>query len=238
MNITLVGYGRMGHEIEQIAMERGHSVILIIDKDNLDDLSPEKMKSADVVIEFTTPESAFENIMKCLSMKKPVVSGSTGWLTRYGEVSEACIKNETSFIFSSNYSIGVNILFRLNLMLAEMMSKRNEYTAAIEEIHHIKKLDAPSGTAISLSDGIVKKHKKYTGWSFPEDKSDKSVVITSVREGTVPGTHTVEWDSEIDKISLRHEAKGRKGFALGAVLAAEYISTRKGIFSMDDVLGF
>ena len=238
MNIALIGYGRMGHEVEAIALKRGHKVILIIDIDNTDDLNPGKFRDTDVVIEFTSPESAFENVIKCLEMKKPVVSGSTGWLSRYDIAAEACRKNSTSFIQSSNFSVGVNILFRLNSILAGMMEQRDEYKVSIEEIHHTKKLDAPSGTAIALSEGIVSNHNGYHGWTSPENEKKETVVIKSIREGSVPGTHTVMWDSEIDLISLRHEAKGRKGFALGAVLAAEYIYSRKGVFTMNDILGF
>lgn len=238
MNIALIGYGRMGHEIEQMAVKRGHTIKLIIDLDNKDDLVPEKFTSIDAAIEFTSPESALGNIMKCLGMKIPVVSGSTGWVKDYNLAAEQCGKSGTSFIHSSNFSVGVNILFRLNTELARIMKSHSEYHVSIEEIHHIKKLDAPSGTAITLSDGIIKVDNRYEGWSFPENKSEKRVPVTSLREGSVPGTHIVEWDSEIDTISLKHEAKGRTGFALGAVLAAEYISGRKGVFTMSDVLGF
>lgn len=238
MNIALVGYGRMGHEIEEMALKRGHTVNLIIDIDNKSDMIPEKFSNVDAVIEFTSPESAFENVIKCLEMKKPVVSGSTGWLSKFDIAAEACRQNGTSFIHSSNFSVGVNILFRLNSILAGMMSQRDEYKASIDEIHHTKKLDAPSGTAITLANGIAALHKIYQGWTTPGDENKDSIVIKSIREGTVPGTHTVQWDSEIDMISLRHEAKGRKGFALGAVLAAEYISSRKGVFTMNDILGF
>lgn len=238
MNIALIGYGRMGHEIEEMALKRGHTVNLIIDIDNKSDMIPEKFIKVDAVIEFTSPESAFENIIKCLEMKKPVVSGSTGWLSKYDLATVACRENGTSFIHSSNFSIGVNILFRLNSILADMMAQREEYNVSIEEIHHTKKLDAPSGTAITLSDGIVARHKGYTGWTGQEKEKKDSIVIKSVREGSVPGIHTVQWDSDIDMISLKHEAKGRKGFALGAVLAAEYISSRKGVFTMNDIMGF
>jgi 4-hydroxy-tetrahydrodipicolinate reductase len=238
MNIALIGYGRMGHEIEEMALKRGHTVNLIIDIDNKSDMIPEKFINIDAVIEFTSPESAFENIIKCLEMKKPVVSGSTGWLSKYDIAAEVCRKNGASFIHSSNFSIGVNILFRLNSILAGMMVTRDEYKVAIEEVHHTKKLDAPSGTAITLSDGIIKQHKDYQAWTSPDEVKNDAIVIKSIREGSVPGTHTVQWDSEIDMISLKHEAKGRKGFALGAVLAAEYIFSRKGVFTMNDILGF
>ena len=238
MNIALIGYGRMGHEIEEMAVRRGHTVRLVIDIDNKHDFNEHKFAGIDAVIEFTVPESALGNITKCLNMKKPVVSGTTGWLTDYNKAVEVCSLNSTSFIHSSNFSVGVNIMFRLNSELAAIMDKLNEYNVSVEEIHHTRKLDSPSGTAITLAEGIIKRNKKFTGWTTPEKPAANKLNITSVREGNVPGTHTVEWDSEIDKISIRHEAKGRKGFALGAVLAAEYISTRRGVFTMNDVLGF
>jgi 4-hydroxy-tetrahydrodipicolinate reductase len=228
----------MGHEIEEMALRRGHAVKLIIDIGNASDIVENKFREIDAVIEFTVPESAFSNISKCLAMKKPVVSGTTGWLNDYNKAVELCSKYGASFIHSSNFSVGVNILFRLNSQLASIMDKLDGYRVSIEEIHHIKKMDAPSGTAITLADGIVKKHKKYNGWSSPDKPAGDKIIIKSVREGAVPGTHTIKWDSEIDMISLKHEARGRKGFALGAVLAAEYIAVRKGVFAMNDVLGF
>ena len=238
MNIALIGYGRMGHEIEQMALARGHSVKLIIDINNGCDFIEDNFRDIDAIIEFTIPESAFSNICRCLEMKKPVVSGTTGWLKDYAKATALCMENNTSFIYSSNFSVGVNVLLRLNAELAEIMSRLSEYTVSIEEIHHVKKLDAPSGTAISLADGIINKHNGYKGWSTPDKDGKDKIIIKSVREGMVPGTHTVDWDSEIDRISLRHEARGRKGFAIGAVMAAEYICKRKGVFTMNDVLGF
>jgi 4-hydroxy-tetrahydrodipicolinate reductase len=238
MNIALIGYGRMGNEVAEMASKRGHAITLIIDIDNQNDLVAGKFSAIDAVIEFTSPEAAFGNVMKCMEMGVPVVSGSTGWVKEIGKVEAKCIESGTSFIHSSNFSVGVNILFRLNSELARIMGNYGDYSVSIEEIHHTKKLDAPSGTAITLADGIVSVNPDYDGWSFPENKTDTKIPITSVREGSVPGTHTIEWHSEIDKISLRHEAFGRKGFALGAVLAAEYISSRKGVFKMSDVLGF
>jgi 4-hydroxy-tetrahydrodipicolinate reductase len=238
MNIALIGYGRMGLEIEDMALKRGHSVKLVVDVDNQYDFVPEKFADIDAVIEFTTPSSAFDNIVKCLEMKKPVVSGTTGWVKDYPRAVELCLKTGTSFIHSSNFSVGVNILFRLNTELARIMKGYEDYTVSIEEIHHIKKLDAPSGTAITLADGIIRENSNYNGWSFPENRSANKIPVRSVREGTVPGTHIVEWESENDVISIRHEARGRKGLAYGAVLAAEYISSRKGVFTMSDVLGF
>jgi 4-hydroxy-tetrahydrodipicolinate reductase len=238
MNIALIGYGRMGHEIETIATERGHIIKLKIDVDNRDDINPDNFREIDVSIEFSTPDSALANIVKCLGMKKPVVSGTTGWLKNYDQAAELCIKMGTSFIHSSNFSVGVNILFSLNSLLAKIMENHKEYFPLIEEIHHLKKLDAPSGTAITLAESIMAHHHDFIGWCFEGSGSKSCIKIRSVREGTVPGTHTVEWNSEIDTISLKHVARNRKGLALGAVLAAEYISLRKGLFTMNDVLGF
>jgi 4-hydroxy-tetrahydrodipicolinate reductase len=238
MKIALIGYGRMGHEIESIAIKRGHLVKLIIDQDNEKDLNRANLSGIDVAIEFSSPVAAFNNIKKCLNEKVPVVSGTTGWLERYNEVVETCNKNNTAFIHSSNFSIGVNLLFRLNTELAKQMARYRDYDVSIEEIHHTKKLDAPSGTAITLAGGIINEHPGYKKWCFENDKTDECIPINSVRVGEIPGTHTVTWDSDIDTISLRHEAKNRKGFAMGAVIAAEFIHSRAGIFSMKDVMGF
>ena len=238
MKIAIIGYGRMGHEIEDIAKKRGHVIQLIVDVDNSYDLNPVKLKDIDVAIEFSSPDTAFKNISTCLGLKIPVVSGTTGWLQDFKRAAEICEKNRTSFIHTSNFSIGVNLLFRLNSELAKQMNNYNSYSVSIEEIHHTKKLDAPSGTAITLADGIKNQHSAYKGWCFEKDKADGLIPINSVREGSVPGTHTVTWESEIDTLSLKHDAKNRKGFALGAVVAAEFIYKRKGVFTMNDVLGF
>jgi 4-hydroxy-tetrahydrodipicolinate reductase len=238
MNIALIGYGRMGHEIETIALKRDHAINLIIDIDNKSDLNAKNLAGIDVAIEFSTPEAAYDNIKKCLENRISVVSGTTGWLMDYNRAAEVCLKKNTSFIHSSNFSIGVNLLFRLNSDLARQMEKYDAYSVTIEEIHHVKKLDAPSGTAITLSDGIVSNHSGYKGWCFENDREMNLIPITSIREGTVPGTHTVAWDSSIDTISLKHITKNRSGLAMGAVIAAEYISTRTGVFTMNDVLGF
>ncbi|MBN2667459.1 MAG: 4-hydroxy-tetrahydrodipicolinate reductase [Bacteroidales bacterium] len=238
MNIAIIGYGRMGHEIESAALARGHAVRLIVDKDNMNDLNERSIRDVDVAIEFTTPETAFENVVRCLKMKIPVVSGTTGWQEDYGKAADVCNENRTSFIHSSNFSIGVNILFRLNRELAKYMARLDQYKPLIEEIHHIKKLDAPSGTAITLAQGIADGHTGYDGWC-PDDMNETGKVpVKAIREGMVPGTHTITWDSDIDVISLRHEARNRKGLALGAVVAAEYIYNRTGVFTMDQVLGF
>ena len=238
MNIALIGYGRMGHEIESIALKRGHFIKLIIDQYNEDDLNKVNLKGIDVAIEFSSPGAALSNICKCLNEKVPVVSGTTGWLNNYDEAAETCKKNDTAFIHSSNFSIGVNLLFRLNSELAKHMERYSDYNVTIEEIHHTKKLDAPSGTALTLAGGITGQHSKYKSWCFEKDKKDSCIPVRSIRVGDVPGTHIVTWDSDIDTISLRHEAKNRKGLALGAVVAAEFIYSRKGVFTMNDVLGF
>jgi len=238
MNIALIGYGRMGHEIEAIAVKKGHVVKLIIDENNTNDLNSAKLRGIDVAIEFSSPGAAFDNIIKCLESQVSVVSGTTGWLKDYDKVVEICKKNNTSFIHSSNFSIGVNLLFKLNKDLAKQMDRYYDYTVIIEEIHHTRKLDAPSGTAITLAEGIVEHHSEYKNWCFENNKANDRIPIRSIREGAVPGTHTVTWDSEIDTISLKHEAKNRKGFALGAVVAAEFICSRKGIFTMNDIMGF
>ncbi len=238
MNIALIGYGRMGHEIEEIAIHRGHEIKLIIDVENSNNLTMKNLKGIDVAIEFSSPDAAFKNITTCLEMKVPVVSGTTGWLSNFNKAADICKKNGTSFIHASNFSVGVNLLFRLNAELAKQMKNFSNYSVSIEEIHHTKKLDAPSGTAITLAEGIENQHPSYKGWCDENDKSENMIPIRSVREGTVPGTHTVTWDSEVDTLSLRHEAKSRKGFALGAVIAAEFIKGRKGVFTMNNVLGF
>jgi 4-hydroxy-tetrahydrodipicolinate reductase len=238
MNIALIGYGRMGHEIETIALRRGHVIKLKIDIGNAGDLNPENLKDIDAVIEFTSPHSALGNVLACLENSVPVVCGTTGWLDDYGKAVEVCRANNTAFIHSSNFSIGVNLLFRLNAELAKLMQRYGEYSVSIEEIHHTKKLDAPSGTAITLATGISGNHPGYDGWAFPENPSEKMIPLRAIREGDVPGTHIVTWDSEIDTITLKHEAKNRKGLALGAVIAAEFIKGREGVFTMNDVMGF
>ena len=228
----------MGHEIEDIALRRGHTVDLKIDIDNYNDLTRENLKDIDAVIEFSSPGTAFRNVTACLKLKVPVVSGTTGWLNDYDKAVKICQENGTSFIHSANFSIGVNLLFMLNRELAKYIDNYRDYSPSIEEIHHVNKLDAPSGTAVTLANGIRDQHPGYKGWCFENDRSDNMIPVRSLREGTVPGTHTVTWNSDIDSLSLKHEAKNRKGFALGAVVAAEYIYARKGVFTMTDVLGF
>lgn len=238
MNIVIIGYGRMGQEIEIIARQRGHIIKLIVDQDNTNDLNEIDLLGIDVAIEFTTPDTAYDNVKKCLSKKVPVVSGTTGWLEHYENAVRICKENKTAFIHSSNFSIGVNLLFRLNNELAMLMSRYNNYSVSIEEIHHTKKLDAPSGTALTLVSGIVESNSNYDGWQQGTENADNKVPVTAIREGLVPGTHIVTWDSEIDTLTLKHAAKNRKGLALGAVVAAEFIHSREGVFTMNDVMGF
>jgi 4-hydroxy-tetrahydrodipicolinate reductase len=245
MNIALIGYGRIGRVIEKYAVSRGHRIALIIDKDNLDDLKQENLREIDVAIEFSVPESALSNIKACLAENVSVVSGTTGWLDDFDKAVSATKSSRTAFLYASNFSIGVNIMFYLNRKLSELMNDRPEYSPMIDEIHHVKKLDAPSGTAISLARGIIEKNSNLTGWEVQDMESElvgreRSAIIPvkSERIGDVPGTHRVSWVSDIDCLSLMHEAKGREGFALGAVLAAEFIRGKRGVFTMKEVLGF
>lgn len=241
MNIILLGYGRMGHEIEQVATEAGHKITLRIDKDNTEDLSPEKIAGADVAIDFTGPSSAPDIIKKALKLGIPVVSGSTGWTERLEEIKTYCKEYNGAFLHSSNFSIGVNILFHLNSELARIMNNHKMYKVRIEEVHHIQKLDAPSGTAVTLAQEIINEDPDYTGWMLEGKETpagEESIPVKAVREGSVPGIHTVTWESDIDCISLSHEAKSRRGFAVGAVIAAGFLAGKKGIFSMSDVLKF
>ena len=227
MKIALLGYGRMGQATEKIAMERGHSIVAKIDKNNQNE-----SYDAAVAINFSVPMAAYENITSAIDKKIPVVCGTTGWLDRLDEVETLCQQNEGAFLYASNFSLGVNLFFELNVKLADMMQKQPLYTASIEEIHHTQKLDKPSGTAITLAEGIP---SAGNVWHLVEDNGE-GVPITSIRKDEVPGTHTVTHRSEIDEISITHTAHNRTGFALGAIIAAEWIQNKKGIFSMRDVL--
>lgn len=228
----------MGREIETVALQRGHSVRLIIDADNASDLNQRNMAGIDAAIEFSLPSTAWHNVSACLNYSTPVVSGTTGWLVDLKKIEEICAAKKTSFIHSSNFSIGVNLLFRLNAELARQMNKYAEYTVSIEETHHVKKLDAPSGTAISLAKGIINEHEHYLSWHRGKTAADGSIPVESFREGEEPGTHIVKWDSDIDTISLTHNSKNRRGLAFGAVIAAELIAKRTGIFTMENIMGF
>lgn len=237
MKIALIGYGKMGKEIEKIAIERGHEISLVIDKNNLNDLDKEDIFYAiDVVIEFTNPTVAVQNYKKCFDLQKAVVSGTTGWIEKMDEVKDYCKKQNAAFFYASNFSLGVNLFFQMNKYLARLMSNFNQYNARINEIHHTEKLDAPSGTAITLAEGIIETDKRFTTWKNIQDTLPHELSINSQRVGKVSGTHQVIYQSENDTISLIHEAHNRKGFALGAVLAAEFVQGKKGIFGMSDLL--
>jgi 4-hydroxy-tetrahydrodipicolinate reductase len=230
MRIALFGYGKMGKMIEKIAQSRGHEIIAKIDIDTKEiDFS-----QMDVAIDFSTPDSAFKNITSCIYHKVPVISGTTGWLHKYQEVAQLCNENKGAFLYASNFSLGVNLFFELNSTLAKLMGNLDQYKVSMEEIHHTQKLDAPSGTAITLAEGIIK-NTSYADWKLDE-AADNSINIHSVREGQVPGTHTVKYSSTVDDIEIKHTAHNREGFALGAVVAAEWIQGKSGIFTMKDVL--
>jgi len=230
MKIALLGYGRMGKEIEKIALSRGHEIVIRKDVDDIIDIT-----LADVAIDFSVPSSAFNNISNCLNNNVPVISGTTGWLEKYEDAIALCKEKNGAFIYASNYSLGVNIFFELNTQLAKMMKTIEGYNISMEEIHHTKKLDKPSGTAITLAEGIIENTSK-NNWELGEVTSEENIAIISKRISKVPGTHTVWYNSEVDSIEIKHTAHNRKGFALGAVIAAEWISGKTGVFSMKDVL--
>ena len=228
MNVAIIGYGKMGHEIEKVLIERGHTVVATFDINNADQMVAENLRKADVAIEFTSPTTAYDNIRRCIEAGVPVLSGSTGWTEHKAEIDELCRQQGGAFFYSSNYSLGVNVMFRLNRWLAKVMAGLPQYDVKIEETHHIHKLDAPSGTAATLAAEMG----EASGGRLSVAKED----IISYREGEVPGIHTITYDSEEDTLTVSHSAKSRRGLALGAVLAAEWLVGRKGVFSMDDFL--
>ncbi len=236
MKIALIGYGKMGHVIEETALARGHEIVCRIDKDNQEDFDSAAFKSADVAIEFTTPTVAIENYRRAFAAGVPVVSGTTGWLEHLPEVRQACDKGAT-FFYASNYSLGVNIFFAVNKYLAEIMNHFPQYNIEVEETHHIHKLDHPSGTAISIAEDAIEKLNNKTAWT-EKTPADHEIHITAKREGEVPGTHIVTYDSEVDTLHIVHEAKNRKGLALGAVIAAEFTRGKKGFLTMKDLFSF
>ena len=236
MKLALIGYGKMGKEIEKIAQSRGHKTELIIDVDNQEDLTVENLKKCDVAIEFTIPDSAVDNYFKCFEAGIPVVSGTTGWLDRKNEVYEKCKETNGTFFYGSNFSVGVNLFFELNKTLARLMGTHPEYSPEMTEVHHTQKMDAPSGTAISLAEDLIEVHPEIEKWSKETKNEDNELPVKSERRGEVPGIHTIKYDSDVDYIEITHSAKSRKGFALGAVLAAEYSLDHKGILSMKDML--
>lgn len=238
MKIVLVGYGKMGHEIERIALQRGHEIVCAIDIDNPEMFGSEEFRQADVAIEFTSPKTAFGNYLKCFEAGLPVVSGTTGWLDRMPEIQRMCEEEGKTFFYSSNFSLGVNIFFALNKFLAEKMNLFPQYDVRMKEIHHQQKLDAPSGTAVTLAEDIIARLDRKNAWVNEESKQLSDLGIVSERYGAVPGYHEVVYESEVDTIHLVHDAKSRAGFALGAVLAAEYTFQNKGFLGMHDLLGF
>ena len=237
MKIALIGYGKMGKAIEEIALSKGHEIVLKIDVQNNHEFTLENIKQADVAIEFTGPHSAFENVKKCIELGIPVVSGSTGWLDKWSEIQSLCNEKKGTLIYSSNYSIGVNLFFELNKQLAKLLDPYLDYNVSMTEIHHTEKKDAPSGTAISLAEQILANMGRKKQWTNSPSLSPSDLVIKSVRIDPAPGTHTVSYDSPIDSIEITHTAHTRKGFASGAVLAAEFANKKNGIFTMKEVLG-
>jgi 4-hydroxy-tetrahydrodipicolinate reductase len=226
----------MGHEIEKAAVKRGHEIVLTVDKDNLQELTVENLKKADVAIEFTLPGAAFDNIMQCLQNGLPVVSGTTGWLDRYDEVAAYCREHGQSFFHAANFSIGVNLFFRINARMARIMNQFSDYDVEIEETHHIHKVDAPSGTAEKLAHILLDEIDRKKTWKKGQSGTPEELPVRSIREDEVPGIHRIMYHSTFDDIELKHSAKSREGFALGAVLAAEFIHDRQGVFTMDDLL--
>jgi 4-hydroxy-tetrahydrodipicolinate reductase len=237
LRIALIGYGKMGKAIEEIALQRGHEVALTIDQPNLHEFTKENIRKADVAIEFTGPHSALENVKQCLEFGVPVVCGSTGWAERLGEMKKLCAGKSGSFIYSSNYSVGVNIFFEVNKRLAGLMASHKKYEVILEEIHHTQKKDAPSGTAITLAEQVLQSIKRKKQWVNELSDNPEDLEIISQRIDPAPGTHRVKYSSAIDDIEIIHTAHNRKGFAGGAVLAAEFLKDRKGFFTMKDVLG-
>lgn len=235
MNILLVGYGKMGKIIEQIALDRGHTIAGRIDIDNQHEFATVK---ADVAIEFSRPEAAFNNVRQCLERNIPVVCGTTGWLERKPEIEKLCREKNSAFFYASNYSLGVNIFFKVNEFLAKVMKPFDEYGIELEEIHHLEKKDAPSGTAITLAEGILKHNDKKVNWVNEETKNANELFIRSLRIEKVPGTHSIKYASAIDDIEIIHTAHSREGFAKGAVLVAEWLKDKKGVLNMDDYLKF
>lgn len=232
MRIALVGYGKMGKIIEEIAQKRGHEIVARLKETP----TAENLNNPDVAIEFSLPEAAFDNIKACLENKIPVICGTTGWIEKKEEVEKIAVDHDAAFLYGSNFSLGVNLFFALNEKVAEIMKNVDEYSCQLEEIHHVHKKDAPSGTAISIAEGIIKNNPKFNAWKLEETQGDQ-LGIFAVREDEVPGTHSVFYKSEVDEIEIKHTAFNRNGFALGAVVAAEWIKDKKGNFTMKDVLG-
>jgi len=235
MKIALLGYGRMGHEVEKIAVENGHTIALVIDNENDWLEKSALLKDCDVAIDFSMPAIAFENMSRCFENQVPVVTGTTGWYDQFSEITELCNSRNGTLFHASNFSVGVNIFFDINRRLASLLSDYAIYLPAMTEIHHTQKLDAPSGTAITLAKDIIAANSRFTGYTL-NSPAPGEIPVQSIREGSVTGTHTITWNSDIDQITITHEARSRRGFALGAVMAAAWIKDRKGVFTMKDML--
>jgi 4-hydroxy-tetrahydrodipicolinate reductase len=239
MRIAIIGYGKMGKTIEKLASDRGHEIVLRISRQNIEEFNIENLQALniDIAIEFTNPHSAYKNIITCFESGVKVVSGSTAWLADWEKALNIMNANDGSFIYASNFSVGVNIFFALNAHLAKLMNSHSEYDVSMKEIHHTAKVDAPSGTAVTLAEGIIEKLERKKSWT-KEMKIDQSEIgIESIRQDPAPGTHSIKYTSDIDDIEIKHTAKNRQGFALGAILAAEYLQDKKGLHTMKDVLG-
>jgi 4-hydroxy-tetrahydrodipicolinate reductase len=235
MKIILLGYGKMGKTIERVAVDRGHQISARIDVDNPADF---ETAIGDVAIEFSHPDAAFENVKKCIEKKLPVICGTTGWLSRKGEIETLCKQHDGTFFYASNYSLGVNVFFKVNEYIARVMNNFPEYEISMDEIHHAEKKDSPSGTAITLAEGIIKNIKRKKKWMNQKTGKSEDLFIESFRIDQVPGTHIVKYESAIDDIEIKHIAHSREGFAKGAVMVAEWIKNRKGVYTMDDFLQF
>ncbi len=238
MNIALIGYGKMGKEIEKIALDRGHTITARIDMLTDETFDSEGFSNADVAIEFTIPDAAYNNFLECFKRDKPVVSGTTGWLDKINEIKEQCNENGQTFFYASNFSVGVNIFFEINKKLAQLMNPHSDYQVSMEETHHIHKKDSPSGTAITLAEGLIENLDRKDSWVEGKAAKDNEIHIEAFRRDEVPGIHTIKYDSSVDEIIIHHSAKSRKGFALGAVLAAEFAAKNKGYLGMNDMLKF
>lgn len=238
MKIALIGYGKMGHEIEKIAIQRGHTIVSIVDLTNPDEIYSDAFKSADVAIEFTTPQTAFNNYLNAFKANVAVVSGTTGWLDKLDEIKRLCKDENKGFFYASNFSLGVNVFFKLNEYLAKIMNQFPDYDVKLEETHHIHKLDAPSGTAITLAEGVISNLDRKDSWELDKASKVTTLPIECFREGEVCGNHKVIYQSEFDYIKIEHDAQSRKGFALGAVVAAEFLAGKTGFYGMSDMLKF
>jgi len=236
MKIALIGYGKMGKTIEKIAIAKNDEIVLKIDDTNIEQFTNENLKGADVAIEFSTPSVAFENISKCIKAGVPVISGTTGWLGHFKEIEALCEKEQGAFFYASNFSLGVNIFFKLNDYLARVMDNFNEFDVEVDETHHIHKLDAPSGTAITIAEGILKSLSRKTSWEKESAENDSIIAIKSHRIGEHPGEHVVTYDSPIETIEIKHSSKSREGLAMGALMAARFLLGKQGVFGMDDLL--